>query len=76
MLVFCSRFIDKKSHTGDQMVQAARSGVQNIAEGSLASTTSRKTELKLTSAARVSLGELLQEYEDFLRQNAFSSLSE
>jgi four helix bundle suffix protein len=50
------------------MVQAARSGVQNIAEGSLASATSKETELKLTNVARASLGELLLDYEDFLRQ--------
>jgi len=50
------------------MVQAARSGVQNIAEGSLASATSKKTELKLTGVARASLGELLLDFEDFLRQ--------
>jgi four helix bundle suffix protein len=50
------------------MVQAARSGVQNIAEGSLASATSKKTELKLTSVARASLGELLLDFEDYLRQ--------
>lgn len=67
--IFCNRFIDKRSRTHDQMVQAARSGVQNIAEGSLASGTSKKTELKLTSVARASLGELIRDYEDFLRQN-------
>jgi restriction system protein len=67
-VIFCDRFIDKKSRTHDQMVQAARSGVQNIAEGSLASATSKKTELKLTGVARASLGELLLDYEDFLRQ--------
>jgi restriction system protein len=67
-VVFCNRFIDKRSRTHDQMVQAARSGVQNIAEGSLASATSKKTEIKLTSVARASLGELLLDYEDFLRQ--------
>ena len=50
------------------MVQAARSGVQNIAEGSLASATSKETEVKLTNVARASLGELLLDYEDFLRQ--------
>jgi restriction system protein len=50
------------------MVQAARSGVQNIAEGSMASATSKKTELKLTNVARASLEELLLDYEDFLRQ--------
>jgi four helix bundle suffix protein len=68
-VIFCSRFIDKRSRTNDQMVQAARSGVQNIAEGSLASGTSKKTELKLTSVARASLGELIRDYEDYLRQN-------
>jgi four helix bundle suffix protein len=67
-VIFCDRFIDRRSRTHDQMVQAARSGVQNIAEGSLASATSKKTELKLTSVARASLGELLLDYEDFLRQ--------
>ena len=68
-VIFCNRFIDKRSRTHDQMVQAARSGVQNIAEGSLASATSKKTELKLTSVARASLGELIRDYEDYLRQN-------
>ena len=67
--VFCSRFIDRRSRTHDQMVQAARSGVQNIAEGSLASATSKKTELKLTGVARASLGELLLDFEDYLRQH-------
>ena len=67
-VVFCDRFIDKRSRTHDQMVQAARSGVQNIAEGSMASGTSKKTELKLTGVARASLEELLLDYEDFLRQ--------
>jgi four helix bundle suffix protein len=66
--IFCDRFIEKRSRTHDQMVQAARSGVQNIAEGSLASGTSKKTELKLTNVARASLEELLRDYEDFLRQ--------
>lgn len=65
---FCDRFIDKKSRTHDQMVQAARSGVQNIAEGSQASGTSKKTELKLTNVARASLEELRLDYQDFLRQ--------
>ena len=51
---FCDRYIDKRSRTHDQMVQAARSGVQNIAEGSMASATSKKTELKLTNVARAS----------------------
>ena len=67
-VVFCDRFIEKRSRTHDQMVQAARSGVQNIAEGSMASATSKKNELKLTGVARASLEELLLDYEDFLRQ--------
>jgi four helix bundle suffix protein len=66
---FCEKFINKKSRTHDQMVQAARSGRQNIAEGSQASGTSKKTEIKLTSVARASLEELLLDYEDFLRQS-------
>ena len=71
-VIFCDRFVDKRSRTHDQMVQAARSGVQNIAEGSLASGTSKKTELKLTNVARASLGELIRDYEDYLRQNGLS----
>ncbi len=67
---FCDRYIEKRSRTHDQMVQAARSGVQNIAEGSQASGTSKKTELKLTNVARASLEELRLDYEDFLRQRA------
>lgn len=67
-VVFCDRFIDKLSRTHDQMVQAARSGVQNIAEGSMASATSKKTELKLTGVARASLEELLLDFQAFLRQ--------
>ena len=65
---FCDRYVEKRSRTHDQMVQAARSGVQNIAEGSQASGTSRKMELKLTNVARSSLEELRLDYEDFLRQ--------
>jgi four helix bundle suffix protein len=65
---FCQRYIDHFSRTCDQMVQAARSGVQNIAEGSAASATSKKTELRLTNVARSSLEELRLDYEDFLRQ--------
>jgi four helix bundle protein len=65
---FCDVFIEKRSRTHDQMVQAARSGVQNIAEGSQASGTSKKMELKLTNVARASLEELRLDYEDFLRQ--------
>lgn len=65
---FCDRYINPRSRTHDQMVQAARSGVQNIAEGSKASGTSKKMELKLTNVARASLEELKLDYEDFLRQ--------
>ena len=65
---FVEAYIDRFSRTRDQMVQAARSGVQNIAEGSQASATSKKTELKLTQVARASLEELRLDYEDFLRQ--------
>ena len=68
-VAFCDRFIDRRSRTVDQMVQAARSGKQNIAEASQASATSKKTELKLTSVARASLEELLLDYTDFLRQH-------
>ena len=69
---FCDRYIDKRSRTHDQMVQAARSGVQNIAEGSKASGTSRKFELKLTNVARASLEELRLDYEDFLRHRGLA----
>jgi four helix bundle protein len=65
---FCERFIDKRSRLVDQMVQAARSGRQNIAEGSRAAATSSQTELRLVNVARASLDELLLDYEDFLRQ--------
>jgi four helix bundle suffix protein len=65
---FCDKYIDRRSRTHDQMVQAARSGVQNIAEGSVASATSKKMELKLTNVAKASLMELRLDYEDFLRQ--------
>ena len=96
-VVFCDRFIDRRSRTGairapiegvapradalegatrapviDQMVQAARSGKQNIAEGSMASATSKKTELKLIGVARASLEELLLDFQDFLRQRELS----
>ncbi len=67
---FCDRYISKRSRTHDQMVQAARSGVQNIAEGSEVSGTSKKMELKLTKVARASLEELRLDYEDFLRHRA------
>lgn len=66
---FCARFIDRRSRIVDQMVQAARSGRQNIAEGSRASAISSQTELRLVSVARASLDELLLDYEDFLRQH-------
>ncbi|MBM4041693.1 MAG: four helix bundle protein [Planctomycetes bacterium] len=64
---FCERFIDPRSRTYDQMVQSARSGKQNIAEGSQISGTSKETEVKLTNFARSSLQELLEDYQDFLR---------
>jgi four helix bundle suffix protein len=64
---FCERFIDRRSRTHDQMIQAARSGKQNIIEGSMASGTSKETEIKLTNVARASLEELLADYRDFLR---------
>lgn len=69
---FCDRFIDRRSRTHDQMVQAARSGRQDIAEGSQASGTSKKTELKLVGVARARLEELLLDYEDFLRQRGMN----
>lgn len=79
-VIFCRRYVGYKtnrsnktymtySRTYDQMVQAARSGKQNIAEASQASGTSKKTELKLLGVARASFEELLQDYEDFLRQH-------
>jgi four helix bundle suffix protein len=64
---FCEKFLDPRSRTVDQMVQAARSGRQNIAEGSRASATSSQTELRLVNVARASLEELLLDYEDYLR---------
>jgi four helix bundle suffix protein len=64
---FCERYIDRFSRTRDQMVQAARSGKQNIVEGSMASGTSKEMEIKLTNVARASLEELLEDYRDFLR---------
>jgi four helix bundle suffix protein len=65
---FCEKFLDSRSRTVDQMIQAARSGRQNIAEGSRAAATSSQTELRLLNVARASLEELLLDYEDFLRQ--------
>src|SRR5271167_645842 len=64
---FCQRFLSKGDRTVDQMVQAARSGKQNIVEGSKASGTSKEMEIKLTNVARASLEELLVDYQDFLR---------
>jgi four helix bundle suffix protein len=64
---FCERFLKKGDRTIDQMVQAARSGKQNIAEGSKASGTSKEMEIKLVNVARASLEELLVDYQDFLR---------
>ena len=65
-VIFCSRYIDKRSRTHDQMTQAARSGKQNIVEGSLEP--SVESNIKLTGVARASYGELLEDYKDFLRQ--------
>lgn len=62
---FCDRFVNKRSRTHDQMIQAGRSGKQNIVEGSLEK--SLKMNIKLTGVARGSFGELLEDYEDFLR---------
>jgi len=64
---FCNRFVSPRDRTHDQMVQAARSGKQNIIEGSMASATSKEMEIKLTNVARASLEELLADYRDFLR---------
>lgn len=64
---FCKRHLAKGDRTIDQMVQAARSGKQNIIEGSKAAMTSKETEIKLTNVARASLEELLEDYRDFLR---------
>jgi len=72
---FCNRFIDKKSRTHDQMVQAARSGKQNILEGSQAGGTSKETEIKLTNVARASQEELLEDYRDFMRAHRIEEWS-
>jgi restriction system protein len=69
-VAFCNRFIERRSRTHDQMVQAARSGKQNIVEASAAAGTSSKTELRLTGVARASLEELLADFRDFLRQRS------
>ena len=70
-IYFCKRFFNKYDRTVDQMVQAARSGKQNIVEASMASATSKETEIKLTNVARASLEELLIDYKDFLRINKY-----
>src|SRR5580698_4963966 len=64
---FCERFLERRDRTNDQMVQAARSGKQNIVEGTMASGTSKEAEIKLLNVARASLEELLEDYRDFLR---------
>ena len=68
-VLFCERFLNKRDRTVDQMVQAARSGKQNIIEGSMASATSKETEIKLTNVARASQEELLEDYKDYIRNN-------
>jgi len=69
---FCEKFVDARSRTVDQMIQAARSGRQNITEGSRAATASSQTELRLMNVARASLEELLLDYEDYLRHRRLS----
>ena len=69
---FAHKYLSKGDRTIDQMVQAARSGKQNIIEGSKAATTSKETEIKLVNVARASLEELLDDYRDFLRTRDFS----
>ncbi len=71
-VAFCSRFINKRDRTYDQMIQAARSGKQNIVEGSKISATSKETEIKLIGVARASLEELLTDFEDYLRTQKYS----
>lgn len=66
---FCKRYLSSRDRTVDQMVQAARSGKQNIVEGNLAGATSKEMEIKLTNVARASLGELLIDFEDYARVN-------
>lgn len=71
-MIFAEKFVRPGSRTRDQIEQAARSGKQNIAEGSEASRTSKETEIKLTNVAKASLEELLLDYEDYLRQHGLS----
>jgi four helix bundle suffix protein len=68
-VAFCGRFLEKRDRTIDQMVQAARSGKQNILEGSQASGTSKEMEIKLINVARASQEELLEDYKDYLRSH-------
>jgi four helix bundle suffix protein len=72
---FTGRFFDRRDRTVDPMVQAARSGKQNIIEGCMASATSKESEIKLTNVARASLEELLEDYRDFLRVNGYAEWS-
>ena len=69
-VIFCDRYIDKRSRTHDQMVQAARSGKQNIVEGSLSK--SHESNIKLADVSHNSYGELLEDYKDYLRQKGLS----
>lgn len=69
---FCEKHLKRGDRTIDQMVQAARSGKQNIVEGSKASGTSKEMEIKLTNVARASLEELLEDYRDYLRVRDFA----
>lgn len=71
-VIFAEKFIRRGSRTRDQIEQAARSGKQNIAEGSIASMTSKETEIKLTNVAKASLEELMLDYEDYLRQHSLA----
>jgi hypothetical protein len=73
---FCQRFLAKSDRTVDQMIQGARSGKQNILEGSKASGTSKETEIKLMGVARASLEELLGDYGDALRVRGLASLGQ
>ena len=68
-VLFCERFLNKRDRTVDQMVQAARSGKQNIIEGTMASATSKETEIKLINVARASQEELLEDYKDYIRNH-------
>ena len=73
---FCSQFLQKGDRTIDQMVQAARSGNQNIIEGCAASATSAKTEIKLLNVAKASLQELLEDYRDYLNTHRHTQWEE